>query len=345
MDTISACVDDYDGSSVPELFDAPCHYSQNARSTCPQLTDFTLFESSIQFVIDDMKSILAYMKNLVKLTLSIHDTFDSLFCHGPTIESILNEYLPHLLQFHYTITHQIAKQILIEDFVRWPMNVTYYGIEHCKWIHIYSLPWPSNKNDKRHLPIVRVGSNTSVSSDVKKSAHRKYVTITKDHKFSLLNTKLNHVCEIISSVLISIKLPFRIYKVIFSINTPIFSTNSIIQPSVHHLIIKRCLYNRNEMSILAHQFPCVKYLKLDLPLDKCSFIDCLNIVRNREDNIQQKSYYWTELVCFSTQLCDLHKHIISNESQLYDWFIQYINLTYHKNSIKDGRVSTLTIWY
>ncbi|CAF5166345.1 unnamed protein product, partial [Rotaria sp. Silwood1] len=176
-----------------------CHYSQNARSTCPQLTDFTLFESSIQFVIDDMKSILAYMKNLVKLTLSIHDTFDSLFCHGPTIESILNEYLPHLLQFHYTITHQITKQILIENFVRWSMNITYYCSKNCRWIHIYSLSWPSNKNDKRYLPIVRVGSSTLVSSDIKRSAYKKYVTITKDDKLSLLNTEFDHVCEIISS--------------------------------------------------------------------------------------------------------------------------------------------------
>ncbi|CAF4004691.1 unnamed protein product, partial [Rotaria sp. Silwood1] len=71
-----------------------CHYPQSVRWTCPRLTDFTLFESSIEFIIDDMKSILTYMTNLVKLTLSIHDTFDPLFCHGPTIESILNEYLP-----------------------------------------------------------------------------------------------------------------------------------------------------------------------------------------------------------------------------------------------------------
>ncbi|CAF3389771.1 unnamed protein product, partial [Rotaria sp. Silwood2] len=52
------------------------------------------------------------------------------------------ECLPYLCQFVYTMTHQIANQILIKDFVRWPMNVIFYGIEHCRWIHIYSLLWP-----------------------------------------------------------------------------------------------------------------------------------------------------------------------------------------------------------
>ncbi|CAF3986729.1 unnamed protein product, partial [Rotaria sp. Silwood1] len=325
-----------------------CHYPQSARWVCTQLTDFTLIESSTEFVIGDMKSILAYMTNLIKLTLSIQDTLDPLFCHGPTIESMLNEYLPHLRQFHYTITHQMTKQILIENFVRWPMNITYYGMEHGRWIHIYSLPWPSNKNDKRQLPIVRVESSPSVSSNVKRSACRKYMIITKYDKFSLLNTEFDHVYEVISSILIDIKLPFRIYKVIFSRDTllAIFSTNSTIQPSVRHLIVERRLYDEREMSILVHQFPHVKYLKLNLPLNQCPFINCLNILLKQEDNIKKTSCYWTELICFSTQLFYVHKRIISNESQLHDWFIRYSNLTCHKNFLDNYRSSsTLTIWY
>jgi hypothetical protein len=32
--------------------------------------------------------------------------------------------------FDYTMTHQIDNQILIENFIRWPMNVTLYGDKH-----------------------------------------------------------------------------------------------------------------------------------------------------------------------------------------------------------------------
>ncbi|CAF4953286.1 unnamed protein product [Rotaria sp. Silwood1] len=149
-----------------------------------------LCQSRIRYI----KSILAYMSNLIKLTLSIHDTFDRLFCHGPTFQSILSEYLPHLRYFDYTMTHL-----------------------------------------------------------------------------------------------------------------------TVIQPSVRHLIVERCLNDEKEMSILAHQFPNVKYLKLDLPLDKFSCINCLNILLNRDDNIQNKRFYWTKLIYFSTELFQTHKSIISNE--------------------------------
>jgi len=207
-------------SNFEYISDATRHRPQTALCKCPQLTEFTLFESSIEFVIDDVKSIFACMTNLIKLTLSIHDTLDPQFCHGPTLESILNEYLPHLRQFHYTMTHPIAKQILIKNFVRWPMNVTYYGREDCRWIHIYSLPWPENKNDKRQLPIVRVGSKPSVSSDVKRSAYMERVIITKDDEFNLLNTEFGHACDMISYCSLNdIKLPCRISKLIFSSQT------------------------------------------------------------------------------------------------------------------------------
>jgi hypothetical protein len=191
------------------------HHPRSVLWTNPQLTEFTLFESSIDFVIDDMKSILGCMRNLIKLTLSIHDTFDPLFCHGPIVESILSEYLPNLCQFHYTMTRQITNHKLIEDFVRWPMNVTFYGLDHCRWIHIYSLPWPSNENDTRQLPVVRIGSKPSVSSHVKSAELIQYVLITKERELTKLNTKFSHDCEIISRILIDIKLPFRISKVTF----------------------------------------------------------------------------------------------------------------------------------
>ncbi|CAF3777882.1 unnamed protein product, partial [Rotaria sp. Silwood1] len=84
------------------------HRPQTAVCTCSQLTEFTLFKSSIEFFIYDIKFILAYMKNLIKLTLSIHDTFDLRFCYGFKFESILSGCLLHLRQFHYTMTHPIA---------------------------------------------------------------------------------------------------------------------------------------------------------------------------------------------------------------------------------------------
>ncbi|CAF1178595.1 unnamed protein product [Rotaria sordida] len=322
------------------------HYPQYVRCTCPRLTDFTLFDSSSDFDVDDMKSILAYMTNLVILTLSIHFTFDPLFCHGPTIESILNEYLPHLLQFHYTITHCIGQRILIENFVQWPMNVKYYHVEHLKWVHIYSLPWPANKNDKRQFPFKGAGLKPSVSSDVKRSAFRKYAIITDCNKFRCLNTEFDHVCEVISSVSIDIKLPFNIYKVVFSSDTPPFPIGAIIQSSVYHLIVERYLLDDYEMLRLAHQFPHVKYLNLILPSNKHSLINCLNIFRDRKDNIKKTSCYWTKLICFSTKLDSMHRANIASDSQLYDWLNQYTTSKDQKNFIKYVNPSpNLTIWY
>ncbi|CAF4080143.1 unnamed protein product [Rotaria sp. Silwood2] len=72
----------------------------------------------------------------------------------------MNIFHIHLCQFDYTITHQIANEILIENFVRWPMNITYYGMKDRRYIHIYPLPWSLNKNDKRQLPVVGVGSDS-----------------------------------------------------------------------------------------------------------------------------------------------------------------------------------------
>ncbi|CAF3164640.1 unnamed protein product [Rotaria sp. Silwood2] len=245
----------------------------------------------------------------------------------PCFESILSECLPYLCQFVYTMTHQIANQILIKDFVRWPMNVIFY-------------------DDKRQIPIVRIGSNPSVLSDVKRYEYMKSVIIIKDNEFTLLNTKFSHACEIISCLLADIKLPFRISKLIFSDQTPSFSINSIIQPSVRHLIVKHCLYDERKMLTLAYQFSRVKYLELLFSLNKSSFINCFNIVFNQDDNIKKKSCYWSELIFFSTKLFHVRTSIISNESQLYNSFIRYTNLKDPKHFFHPHcPFSTLTIWY
>jgi hypothetical protein len=84
--------------------------------------------------------IFDFMANLIKLTLSFRDTLDSMFSHGPSFESVLNEYLPHLRQFDYSMTRKIVSQDFIEHCIQRPMNFVFYVKENCNWIHIYSFP-------------------------------------------------------------------------------------------------------------------------------------------------------------------------------------------------------------
>jgi hypothetical protein len=160
-----------------------------------------------------MKSILGYMPNLIRLTLSIRDTPDPIFCHGPAFESILTEFVPHLRQFDYTMTHRISENIFIEEFVRWPMKNVFYENENYKWIHLFSLPWPSSKDDQRRLPIVNSGCDTSVTSDVKRAEYMDHVMITKYEELFQLKTRFRRAREITNCLSIDIELPARISKV------------------------------------------------------------------------------------------------------------------------------------
>jgi hypothetical protein len=72
---------------------------------CLQLIDFTLLDNSTGLVIDHIQSILYFMSNLNKLTLSIRNTNDPLFYHGTNFELILSKSLSNLCQFNYTMTH------------------------------------------------------------------------------------------------------------------------------------------------------------------------------------------------------------------------------------------------
>ncbi|CAF1354745.1 unnamed protein product, partial [Rotaria sp. Silwood1] len=230
-------------------------------SSCPRLTEFTLLEAGIGFISDDIKSILGYMRNLLKLTLSIRDTPDPTFCHGPKFESILIEYLPNLCQFDYTMTHRIGNETLFEDFIVWPMNYVVYEDEKCEWVHIYSLPWPSNKYDKRELPIVKNQCNTSVTSDVKQDEYIKDVMITEPNELFELKTRFRRAYQIRTCLSIDTKLTSRISKVILTKQTRIASMNSMIQPFVRHLIVECRLNDEREIHLLARQFPHVEYLK------------------------------------------------------------------------------------
>jgi hypothetical protein len=189
------------------------------KSSCSRLIMFTLLEPRTQFGIDDLKCILNSMPNLIKLTLSIRDTPDIIFCHGPAFEFILTKYLSQLRYFEYTMTHRIVDQVLIEDFARWPMTNILYENENCKWIHIYSLPWPSSKDDKRELPIVTSRCNTSVRSDVKKAEYMDHVMITTQEELSQLNTRFHRARQITTCLSIDSQLPLRIHKIILTEQT------------------------------------------------------------------------------------------------------------------------------
>jgi hypothetical protein len=174
-----------------------------------QLTEFALLESSIGLISDDIKWILGFMPNLNKLTLSIRDTNDPLFCHGPNFESILTQFLPNLQQFDYTMTHQITENTIIENFIRWPMSIVNYD----KYVHIYSLPWPSTKDDQRELPFLKD------KPDVQLSRYMKEVINTKPEEFSEFERYYPRVRQLTTCLSIDIELPQRIYKLILGEET------------------------------------------------------------------------------------------------------------------------------
>jgi hypothetical protein len=173
-------------------------------------------EASTILTLDDIKSIFGFMRNLIKLTLSIRDTFDPQFCDGIKFQSMLNEYLPNLREFDYTMTHRIGDHTLVEDFPKWRMNSVFYENDNCGWIHIYSLPWPSSKDDKRELPVVKDGYNRSVRSDVEQYEYMKNVTITTVNELIELKSRFRRVCQIRTRLPIDIELPLRITKLILA---------------------------------------------------------------------------------------------------------------------------------
>lgn len=185
------------------------------------LIDFTLIDLHGDVTMDDIETIIYFMPNLNKLTLSIHDTFDCRFFHGTYVESVFNKYLPNLRQFDYTTTLFLEENIIsVKDFVRWPMICVYYGNEHYPWIHIYSLPWPSSRYDKRELPIIRhFPSKQSVTSDVKISQYTKQILVTRSEQYSQLKNEYIRVRELSICLSIDIELPLRIYKLIICSET------------------------------------------------------------------------------------------------------------------------------
>ncbi|CAF2988735.1 unnamed protein product [Rotaria sp. Silwood2] len=114
------------------------------------------------------------------------------------------------------MTHRINDQKLIEDFIQWSINIVVHKNENFKLVHTHSLLWPSKKDDKRQLPIVRSGCNTSVTSNVKQTEYMNHLLITKHNRLYELKTRFCRVCQITTCLLIDIQLTLRISKLILT---------------------------------------------------------------------------------------------------------------------------------
>ncbi|CAF3552916.1 unnamed protein product, partial [Rotaria sp. Silwood2] len=108
--------------------------------------------------------------------------------------------------------HQINDRTLFDDFVRWPMNTVFYVDENCKWIHIYSLSWSSSHQKNQEQ--LSIANDRSVRSDFKIGEYMKNLIITKYDELFQLQKQFHHACQIATCLLIDMKLPSRISKLI-----------------------------------------------------------------------------------------------------------------------------------
>jgi hypothetical protein len=145
------------------------------------------------------------------------------------------------------------------------MNIVNYE----KYVHIYSLPWPSTKDDQR---------DGSIKSDVKICRYMRDVIINKVEEFSELERYYPRVRQLTTCLSIDIELPLRIFKLIFSERTRkydlsnktivnnvilvVSSLDNVVQPSIRHLVVKCHLTDIDQLLKLAHQFPHVNYFEL-----------------------------------------------------------------------------------
>ncbi|CAF1258387.1 unnamed protein product [Rotaria sp. Silwood1] len=305
-------------------------YRPQCQVSCPRLIDFTLLESSTNINLDDIESILGYMPNLRKLTLSIRDTPDSRFTEGSTMEHMLMKQVPHLDQFDYTMTHRIGNKIPIDDFVLWPMNIVFYENENTRWIHLFSLPWPSNQQDKREVPIINGKYNISITSDVKYTHNINHINITTNDEMLEINEKFSRVRELTTCLSINIELPRKISKLILSGQAPVSSINSIPQEYIYNLVVERRLIDENEINVLAHQFPRVKNLELLFPLEKTSCLRCLQTLFRLADNTGKRCF-WSDMINFHTKFTHGQPCWIWNNDEFHHWLLSNTDLKFRPN--------------
>ncbi|CAF4225049.1 unnamed protein product [Rotaria sp. Silwood2] len=252
------------------------------QSVLLQLTHLTL----INCTSTDLHSIKKYYKDSTKLEClyvinpkrdTNIDKCDQLFnellftgqmctLHTVTLESLnglsLYRYLkPHQGLRHFNIILQTIDDlyILLNGLVP---NIETLMVQLRQ--SRLSIPWPSNRQDQRKVPIINGKYNISVTSDVKYTHYINHVNITTNDEMLKINEKFNRVRELTTCLSIDRKLPRHITRLILTIS----SMMSTSQEHICHLIVERRLTDENEIQKLAHQFPNVEYLELLFPFGK-----------------------------------------------------------------------------
>ncbi|CAF1401239.1 unnamed protein product [Adineta ricciae] len=327
---------------------------------CRQLKRFTLLETGIDFSMTHLESILTFMPFVLKLTLSIRNTNDITFCNGPTFESILHDYLPDLGQFIYTMTHQMREETSVGSFDRWPMNVSYYEEDHECWLHMYSLPWPVNKDDRRTLPIVKDPLNRIVQSGIGPDECVNDFMITNDHQWTELETRFRHVRRVRPYLPINILLPSKITNVTVPKEIKFSSVDAIGQPFVRSLVVGRRVTNDTEIFNLAQQFPNVEFLRLHFPSDKSLCVTCFQMLFSVHENLHGNRSFWKNLKRVSVVLTSQIKYLIPNATvttvatiktpgldEYYDSYNKYaetLNCPCSKISILNEKLMNVNDW-
>ncbi len=102
----------------------------------------------------------------------------------------------------------------------------------------------------------------------------------------------------------------------------------MVQSSIRHLIVKHRLNDEREISILTHQYPNIKYLKLLIPLDQSVYIRCLKSVFSRDESLEKKNCCWSQLIYFTIE--PNLKYLFCDDMTFHDWLIENTDLKYHK---------------
>ncbi|CAF1331286.1 unnamed protein product [Rotaria sordida] len=125
----------------------------------------------------------------------------------------------------------------------------------------------------------------------------------------------------------------------------ITSETLVVQTSICHLTVEHRLINEREISILAHQFPNVKYLKLLFIFEKSLYIRCFQTLFSVDNNINGNRCFWAQLIKFSTDFYN-ELNIIMDDNDVKHWLIQNTDMKFYKSEFyADCFNSTFRIWF